>query len=334
MSVRKAVMVLYRVCWIIFFAMVILSLVTRPPFPYWLTWVPAAVAIALVLAAGRRARSAATNPRPAVQVDPPVSGRWVALNSPADKVPSHGIHGYGQTYAIDVVAEPEPEPEPEREWESGPETEPAREPELGRKAEAQSGAELDAGVGAGKGGSVQGGPSRPKFRYLWPVVRRNQHFPAFGAPLLAVADGTVVYASHGRRDHLSRNSGPALIYLMLIEASVRDVLGPGAIVGNHLVLDLGDGTYAMYAHLRRGSLRVRVGEEVRAGQMLAECGNSGNSTEPHVHFQLMDDPDLDVAVGIPFTWRGIGLPANGEAFTTGDAVGRHPAPDAGAIQAV
>lgn len=312
MSVRKAVMVLHRVCWIIFFAMVILSLFTRPPFPYWLTWVPVAAALALVLAAGRRGRSAAANPRPAVEVDPPVSGRWVALNSPANKVPSHGTHGYGQTYATDIVAEPEPEPEPDPGAESGPES----------------------GVGVAESGGVRGGLSRPKFRYFWPVVRRNQHFPAFGAPLLAVADGTVVHASHGRRDHLSRNSGPALIYLMLIEAFVRDVLGPGGIVGNHLVLDLGDGTYAMYAHLRRGSLRVRVGEEVRAGQMLAECGNSGNSTEPHVHFQLMDDPDLDVAVGIPFTWRGIGLPANGEAFTAGEAADGRPVPDSGAIQAL
>lgn len=318
MSVRKAVMVLYRVCWIIFFAMVILSLVTHPPFPYWLTWVPVAAAIVLVVAAGRRGRSAAANPRAAVELDPPVSGRWVALNSPATKVPSHGTHGYGQTYAIDIVAEPEPERVPEAEAEA--------------EAGAEPGAEAEPGVGIGvaERGGVRGGLSRPKFRYFWPVVRRNQHFPAFGAPLLAVADGTVVHASHGRRDHLSRNSGPALIYLMLIEAFVRDVLGPGGIVGNHLVLDLGDGTYAMYAHLRRGSLRVRVGEEVRAGQMLAECGNSGNSTEPHVHFQLMDDPDLDVAVGIPFTWRGIGLPVNGEVFTAREAADGCPVPDSGA----
>ncbi|MEU1489925.1 M23 family metallopeptidase [Streptomyces sp. NPDC005776] len=287
MSVRKAVMVLYRICWIIFFAMLVLSLFTRPPFPYWLIWVPAAAALALVLTAGRKARSAAADPRPAVEVEPPVSGRWTALNSPADKVPSHGIHGYGQTYAIDIVAEPEPGPEGER------------------------------------------GPSRPKFRRLWPVALRNDRFPGFGAPLLAVADGTVVYAAHGRRDHLSRNSLPALLYLMVLEASVRDVLGPGSIVGNHLVLDLGNGTYAMYAHLRRGSLRVGVGETVRAGQQLAECGNSGNSTEPHVHFQLMDDPDLDVAIGVPFTWRGIGVPANGETFTVGVAVDGHSVPDAG-----
>ncbi|RPK47371.1 putative peptidase [Streptomyces sp. ADI92-24] len=295
MSVRKAVMVLYRVCWIAFFVMVLISLFPRPPFPYWLTWVPAAAAVALALTTGRRGRAAAAaDPRPAVEVEPPVTGRWTALNSPADKVPSHGVHAYGQTYAIDIVAEPGAESE------AGSEGEPV--------------------------------PARPKFRSLWPVARRNHHFPAFGAPLLAVADGTVVHASHGSRDHLSRNSIPALVYLMLIEASVRDVRGAGAIVGNHIVLDLGDGMYAMYAHLRHGSLRVREGEKVRAGQPLAECGNSGNSTEPHVHFQLMDDPDLDVAVGIPFTWRGIGVPANGEAFTAGATAHGSPAGEPGGAQ--
>lgn len=313
MSVRKAVMVLYRVCWIAFFVMVVISLFPRPPFPYWLTWVPAAAAVALGLTTGRRGRAAAADPRPAVEVEPPVTGRWTALNSPADRVPSHGVHAYGQTYAIDIVAEPEPEPEPGSEPGSGSGSEPGRAP--------------DRGPGSGPEGRAV--LSRPKFRVLWPVARRNHHFPAFGAPLLAVADGTVVHASHGRRDHLSRNSGPALAYLMLIEASVRDMRGAGAIVGNHIVLDLGDGTYAMYAHLRHGSIRVRAGEEVRAGQPLAECGNSGNSTEPHVHFQLMDDPDLDVAVGIPFTWRGIGVPANGEAFTAGAAVHGSPAGERG-----
>ncbi|MFI6648721.1 M23 family metallopeptidase [Streptomyces sp. NPDC050529] len=285
MSVRKSVVVLYRLCWITFLVMVV-SFSIHSPFPYWLTWVPAAAAFALLLVAGRKARAAAADPRPAVEVGAPVSGRWAALNSPADKVPSHGVHAYGQTYAIDIVAEPE------------------------------------------------GGSSRPEFRRLWPVARRNHHFPAFGASLLAVADGTVVRASHGRRDHLSRNSVPALIYLTLIEGAVRGVLGPGSVVGNHLVLDLGNGTYAMYAHLRRGSLRVRAGEAVRAGQILAECGNSGNSTEPHVHFQLMDDPDLDVAIGIPFIWHGIGVPANGETFTAGGTVGGRRVAESGPTQGI
>lgn len=303
MSVRKAVMVLYRVCWIAFFGVVVISAFGRSPSPYWLIWVPAAAAVVLGRTAGRRGRAAAAGPRPAVEVEPPVTGRWTALNSPADKVPSHGVHAYGQTYAIDIVSDP-----------------------VGRDDSA-------AGPGPGPGREGEAALSRPRFRKLWPVARRNHHFPAFGAPLLAVADGTVVHASHGRRDHLSRNSFPALVYLLLVEASVRDVLGAGAIVGNHVVLDLGDGTYAMYGHLRHGSLRVRAGEAVRAGQPLAECGNSGNSTEPHVHFQLMDDPDLDVAAGIPFTWRGIGVPANGEAFTVGTAVHGSPAREPRGAQA-
>ncbi|WP_406410127.1 M23 family metallopeptidase [Streptomyces halstedii] len=266
MSVRKAAMILSRCCWIVFVVLVLVGVFADPVLPFGLTFVPAAVAVAVTVVLGRLSGREVARTRPAVEVGPPVSGRWRALNSPADRVPSHGVHAYGQSYAIDVVAEPEAE------------------------------------------------GSRPPFRWLWPVVRRASDFPAFGAPLLAVADGTVVHASDGQRDHLSRNSGPALAYLMLVEASVRDMAGARRIVGNHLVLDLGGGTYALYAHLRRGSLRVRAGDTVRAGEQLARCGNSGNSTEPHVHFQLMDHPDPDVARGVPFTWRGIGVPANGETF--------------------
>ncbi|WP_079052059.1 M23 family metallopeptidase [Streptomyces regalis] len=220
------------------------------------------------MSARNRWGGAPDSPRAArepVEVAPPVTGRWAALNSPADRTPSHGTHAYGQTFAIDVVAEPEP-------------------------------------------------GARPGFRPLWPLARRNSAFPAFGAPLLAVADAIVVRATDTQRDHLSRTSLPGLLYLMVLEASVRDLFGAKRIVGNHVILDLGDGTYALYAHLQRGSLTVREGERVTVGQSLARCGNSGNSTEPHLHFQLMDGPDPDTARGIPFTWRGIGVPRNREAF--------------------
>ncbi|MGW4232132.1 M23 family metallopeptidase [Streptomyces sp. NPDC004980] len=272
MSVRKAAMILYRCCWIVFVALVLVTAFTGPLDPFVLVFVPAAAAVVIGLALSRAGRTDLTKARPPVEVGPPVAGRWTALNSPADKVPSHGTHAYGQAYAIDIVAEPE-------------------------------------------------GGSRPPFRWLWPVARPGRDFPAFDAPILAVADGTVVRASDRQRDHLSRNSGPALAYLLVIEAFVRDMAGAHRIVGNHLVLDLGDGAYAAYAHLRQGSLQVRVGDTVRAGQQLARCGNSGNSTEPHLHFQLMDHPDFDTARGIPFTWRGLGIPANGEAFVTDEAVG-------------
>ncbi|MGW5867535.1 M23 family metallopeptidase [Streptomyces sp. NPDC055239] len=240
------------------------------PYPYWAGWIPIAGVIVIALARRRAAsKGIAAVPRAAEEIAPPVTGRWSALNSPADKVPSHGTHSFGQTYAIDIVAEPDSE-------------------------------------------------ARPAFAWLWPIVRRNNAFPAFGAPLLAVADATVVHAEDGQRDHLSRNSLAALAYLMIVEAIVRSLGGARRIVGNHIVLDLGDGTYAMYAHVQRGSLAVRAGDKVEAGQVMARCGNSGNSTEPHVHFQLMDGPDLDTARGVPFRWSGVGVPAGGETFTVGE----------------
>ncbi|MFJ9142464.1 M23 family metallopeptidase [Streptomyces griseus] len=284
MSVRTAVPVAMRLSWLVLFALMIGEFATDLPGPGWATtFLPAMVVLALMVATTTlQARAAAPRgePRPPVEVGPPVTGRWTALNSPADKVPSHGTHVYGQTYAIDIVADPE----------------------------------------AGEGEP----PARPAFRWLWPLFRRNRAFPAFGAPLLAVADATVVRASDGERDHLSRTSLPALLYLMLIEGNVRSIIGVHRIIGNHVVLDLGDSTYAVYAHLQRGSLRVGPGDRVRAGQRLGRVGNSGNTTEPHLHFHLMDGPDPDSARGVPFTWRGVGVPANGETFTVGEQAA--PAP--------
>ncbi|MEU5451895.1 M23 family metallopeptidase [Streptomyces californicus] len=307
MSVRRVVPIAMRLSWLVLIALAIGEFVTDLPGPWWATTLlPALVVLALMVATmSLQARTAAPRgePGPPVEVAPPVTGRWKALNSPADKVPSHGTHAYGQTYAIDIVAEPEtaegeapgrpgaaPAPRPAADPATRPEAGPATRPEVGPV-------------------------TRPAFRLFWPVVRRNRAFPAFGAPLLAVADATVVVASDGQRDHLSRNSLPALAYLMLAEATVRSIAGAHRIIGNHVILDLGGGTYAVYAHLRRGSLRVRAGDRVRAGQEIGHVGNSGNTTEPHLHFHLMDGPDPDAARGVPFTWRGVGVPANGETFT-------------------
>ncbi|MFD5554738.1 M23 family metallopeptidase [Streptomyces sp. NPDC127068] len=269
----------------------------EPPFP--LLWPLLGVTMLFLLLVAWLVRPARKGQpaREPVEVAPPVTGRWTALNSPADKVPSHGTHGYGQTYAIDVVAEPQPDRIPD-------------DPPGDRPADR---------TGVPTGDPAEG--PRPAFNWLWPLVRRPDAFPAYGAPLLAVADGTVVRASDTQRDHLSRTSLPMLAYLMLVEGMTRAMVGPTRVTGNYVILDLGDDTYAMYCHLRRGSLKVRPGDRVRVGQVLAACGNSGNSTEPHVHFQLMDSPELDAARGVPFRWRGVGLPANGETFTVDAAAG-------------
>jgi hypothetical protein len=209
--------------------------------------------------------------RAPVVVRAPVRGRWVAVNSPADRVPSHGVQAYGQSHAIDLVHRPD------------------------------------------EGGTWKGA-------YAWPPARPPGRFVGFGQPVYAVADGTVVKASGWQRDHWSRNSWLGLLFLFA-EGTVREVFGPRFILGNHVILDLGGGVYAAYAHLRRGSVRVRPGQRVAAGERLAECGNSGNSSEPHLHFQLMEHRTPLVAAGLPVAFDRYEI--DGE-MRTGVPGGRRP----------
>ncbi|MDT5219887.1 MAG: hypothetical protein QOF15_1992, partial [Mycobacterium sp.] len=74
--------------------------------------------------------------------------------------------------------------------------------------------------------------------------------------------------------------------------------------GNHIILDIGDGVYAMYAHFIQGSLLVKPGDKVKKGQQIAKLGNTGNSNAPHLHFQLMSGPSLLEADGLPYVLDG------------------------------
>jgi murein DD-endopeptidase MepM/ murein hydrolase activator NlpD len=78
----------------------------------------------------------------------------------------------------------------------------------------------------------------------------------------------------------------------------RRGLDPARLAGNHVIMATG-GTYALYAHLAPGSVAVTSGQQVRAGEVLGRVGHSGNSTAPHLHFQLMDSADPLRARGIP-----------------------------------
>jgi len=155
------------------------------------------------------------------------------------------------------------------------------------------------------------------------AFRPPDDFPGFGQEIAAPADGRVVIVRDRSRDHRSRSTPNARSFLRL-EGVVREAVGGARLLaGNQIVLDLGGGVYACLAHLKRGSATVKRGQQVRRGQVLGRCGNSGNSTEPHLHFQLMDHPRMLIAAGLPFAFTGIGgevSPGHGRVPRSGDVV--------------
>ncbi len=72
--------------------------------------------------------------------------------------------------------------------------------------------------------------------------------------------------------------------------------------GNHIVVRIGKGRWAFYAHMQPGSMRVRKGDRVRQGQVLGLLGNTGNTDGPHLHFHIMDGPSPLQSNGLPFVY--------------------------------
>ena len=191
----------------------------------------------------------------------PFRGRWQARNSPARRVPSHGTHRFGVTYAIDFVAVDHHDRSAPASWRSALSVEP-------------------------------------------PDV-----FHGFGLPVLAPARGTVVLSHDGEPDHVARRSLLAQIPYALSQAA-RVRAGAPAVAGNHVVLALGaTGPFVLLAHLRRGTVSVSPGDELEVGTPVGECGNSGNSTEPHVHVQVTDSVRWATARGLPISFRRAGVEA-------------------------
>ena len=119
--------------------------------------------------------------------------------------------------------------------------------------------------------------------------RTNSSFGCHGQPVVAAADGEVVEVHDGVKENTPVGVRP----------SWRQLLRqPRDIAGNFVVLRHAAGEFSTYAHLRPG-VAVRAGSTVRAGDVLGACGNSGNSGEPHLHFQLQDGPDPLQSSGLP-----------------------------------
>ena len=117
---------------------------------------------------------------------------------------------------------------------------------------------------------------------------RNESYFLFGAEVFAAGSGRIVEVVDGMPENIPTEPLPPAT----IETAA----------GNHVVEALDDGRFALYAHLQTGSVRVQPGMRVRRGQVLGLVGNTGNSTQPHLHFHVTDGPSPLGSNGIPYTF--------------------------------
>jgi murein DD-endopeptidase MepM/ murein hydrolase activator NlpD len=125
---------------------------------------------------------------------------------------------------------------------------------------------------------------------------RAQDFYSWGQPVLAPADAVVVAVVTDLPDN---------------PLGTKDATHPA---GNHVVLRTAPDQFVFLAHFRRGTIAVRPGDTVKAGQLLGRCGNSGNSDFPHIHMHVQDQPAADAATGQNPVFRNIDVQLNGKDF--------------------
>jgi erythromycin esterase-like protein len=134
---------------------------------------------------------------------------------------------------------------------------------------------------------------------------RNEDYASWGKPILAPGDGTVAAAADGVADNTPGRP---------------DLEVPSN--GNYVIIDHGNGEFSLLAHLRRGSVRVREGESVTAGQVVGAGGNSGNSNGPHLHYNLQTGPRPSTGTGLPAQF--LRYTADGTAVDRGEPTrGQH-----------
>ena len=123
--------------------------------------------------------------------------------------------------------------------------------------------------------------------------KRVEQYYGFGEDIFAVADGTVVYVHDGMPDETPT--------VLMVPKSKSDY------GGNNVILEIAPNIFAWYAHLRQGSLTVKVGDTVKAGSAIAKLGNTGPSEGPHLHFGLLNKPDPIAGRSLPFVFDSFTL---------------------------
>jgi hypothetical protein len=135
---------------------------------------------------------------------------------------------------------------------------------------------------------------------------RLSSYHYYGTPVHAAADGVVVNLYDEAEEQIPGTPAKGIT--------------PENIGGNMLVIDVGGGAYAFYAHLQKGSLKARLGDRVTTGQVIGLLGNTGNSTAPHLHFHVMDGPSPLDANGLPYVFTSFKVRGVVEASDDNDPI--------------
>jgi len=127
---------------------------------------------------------------------------------------------------------------------------------------------------------------------LWSAgAEKNANWFGYGAEIVAVADAVVASVNDAVPENKPDTESRAVPITL-------ETIG-----GNYVILDLGNGRYALYAHMQPGKIRVKAGDKVRRGEVLGLVGNSGNSDGPHLHFQICDANSPLGSEGLPFVFE-------------------------------
>jgi Peptidase family M23 len=124
---------------------------------------------------------------------------------------------------------------------------------------------------------------------------KNSSYHAYDVPILGVADGKIVAVKDGLPENVPHTEKLAVAMTL------------ANIAGNHIVEEIGGGLYAGYAHFIPGSITVKAGERVRRGRVLGRLGNSGNSSELHLHLQVCDASSFLICEGVPMEFKRMSL---------------------------
>ena len=130
--------------------------------------------------------------------------------------------------------------------------------------------------------------------------KRNEDYYCFDQKIVAPAAGVVASVENGVADN------------------VPGVMNAQVAMGNHVILDHGNGEFSFLCHFRQGTVAVKKGDKVKAGDLLGRAGNSGNSSEPHLHYHLQDSAEFGKGRGLPAPFKG--YRADGKPVDRGEPV--------------